>query len=75
MTDTLQGPAPAPAEGEVAEIVDHIRAELQGFHPRHRVFGEMTVARLSRTADLLELLAAPVPVPSPGRKAKTTQPQ
>jgi hypothetical protein len=40
--------------GEVGEIADHILAELQGFHPRHRIFGELTVGRLTRAATLLQ---------------------
>jgi hypothetical protein len=46
-----------PAEGEVGaagEIADHILAELQGFHLRHRVFGELTVARLTSAAEPLQ---------------------
>ena len=56
---------PAPEPGEVGEIADHILAELQGFHPRHRVFGELTVDRLTRAAALLQQLSAPAPVVVP----------
>jgi hypothetical protein len=45
---------PAPEPGEVGEIADHILAELQGFHLRHRIFGELTVSRLTRAATLLQ---------------------
>lgn len=41
-------PYKLPEVGEVGKIADHILAELLGFHPRHRVFGELTVARLTR---------------------------
>ena len=50
---------PAPEVGEVGEIADHIFAELQGFHPRHRVFGELTVGGLTRAATLLQQISAP----------------
>jgi hypothetical protein len=49
----------------VGEIADHILAEVQGFHPRHRIFGELTVGRLTRAATLLQQQAAPAPVVVP----------
>jgi hypothetical protein len=56
---------PAPEPGEVGEIADHILAELQGFHPRHRIFGKLTVGRLTRAATLLQQQTAPAPVVVP----------
>jgi hypothetical protein len=61
---------PAPEPGEVGEIADHILAELQGFHPRHRVFGELTVDRLTRAATLLQQLSAPAPVVVPRQQTE-----
>ena len=55
----LSPATPAPEVGEVGEIADHIFAELQGFHPRHRVFGELTVGGLTRAATLLQQISAP----------------
>ena len=58
-------PYKLPEPGEVGEIADHILAELQGFHPRQSVFGELTVDRLTRAATLLQQLSAPAPVAVP----------
>jgi hypothetical protein len=46
-----------PADGEVAELVAALRNETQGFHSRHRILGNLTVAQFTRAATLLAQLS------------------
>lgn len=57
-------PAPAPAEGEVAELVALIRQIALTWEPDEWLLGNMTAGQLARAADLLERRqTAPAPVP------------